>query len=327
MLKELSHYENLGTPQYFWELFDILSKSNQVWTRKEVHEHFFNRLIDGRSIFDGCLPFTELMGIIRINKDEEIILDTSLLEFLKSQQYLSGRLIEILFQELKNDEIFYEIFCSQNISYDVIYHSIQISNSAFHFKYANFKQLLIDFDFLLFHPDKQINKFTINSRYKKVFDKAVLSEIKKRKIGIEELKKSLEQQQTYGEEAEKFVLHFENQRLKSQKNIDWVAEYWANAGYDIASYNDVESKKQNRFIEVKSYSGSPNFFWSRNEIEIARIRKEKYFLYLVNRDKMRFKDYMPIIIQNPYQFVLKNDIWNKRVEKYFVSSKENKINL
>lgn len=324
MLKELSHYENLGTPQYFWELFDVLEKSNQVWTRKEVQEYFFNRLIDGRNIFDGCLPFMELMGIIKINKDEEIVLDASLLEFLKSQQYLNGKLIEILFQEIKNDEIFYEIFCSQNISYDIIYHSIQISNSAFHFKYANFKQLLIDFDFLLLHPDKQINKLVINSKYKKVFDKTVLLEIRKRKIGIEELKKSLEQQQTYGEEAEKFILHFENQRLKNQKNIDWVAEYWVNAGYDVASYNDIESKKQNRFIEVKSYSGQPNFFWSRNEIETARIRKDKYFLYLVNRDKMEFENYTPIIIQNPYQFVLKNDTWNKRVEKYFVSTGDQK---
>ena len=324
MLKELSHYENLGTPQYFWELFDVLEKSNQVWTRKEVQEYFFNRLIDGRNIFDGCLPFMELMGIIKINKDEEIVLDASLLEFLKSQQYLNGKLIEILFQEIKNDEIFYEIFCSQNISYDIIYHSIQISNSAFHFKYANFKQLLIDFDFLLLHPDKQINKLVINSKYKKVFDKTVLLEIRKRKIGIEELKKSLEQQQTYGEEAEKFVLHFENQRLKNQKNIDWVAEYWANAGYDVASYNNIESKKQDRFIEVKSYSGQPNFFWSRNEIETARIRKDKYFLYLVNRDKMEFENYTPIIIQNPYQFVLKNDTWNKRVEKYFVSTGDQK---
>lgn len=324
MLKELSHYENLGTPQYFWELFDILSKSNQVWTRKEVQEHFFNRLIDGRIIFDGCLPFVELMGIIQINKDEEIILDASLSEFLKSQQYLSGKLIEKLFYELKNDEMFYEIFCSQNISYDVIYHSIQISNSAFHFKYANFKQLLIDFDFLLFHPDEQINKFVVNSKYKKVFDKVVLSEIKKRKIGIEELRKSLEQQQTYGEEAERFVLQSENQRLENQKNIDWVAEYWANAGYDIASYNNITSKKQDRFIEVKSYSGSPNFFWSRNEIQTARIRKEKYFLYLVDRNKMKLKDYAPIVIQNPYQSVLKNDTWNKRAEKYFVSRKDEK---
>lgn len=318
MLRELSVYENLGTPKYFWELFHILG-TGQAWTIREVREHFFNRIIDGRSIYDGCLSFAELINIINITKTGTITPDISFLGFLKSQQYLKGKLIERLFQELKNDEIFFEIFCSRNISFDIIYHSIQINNSAFHFKYANFKQLLIDFDFLLLHPDKQINKLIINSKYKKVFDRTILPEIRKRKIGIDELKKSLEQQHAYGEEAEKYVLNFENQRLGNKQNIDWVAEYWANAGYDIASYDSIESEKQNRFIEVKSYSGSPNFFWSRNEIEVARLKKEKYFLYLVDRNKKGFKNYMPMIIQNPYQSVLKNNTWSKRAEKYFVS--------
>ena len=321
MLKELSKYDNLGTPQYFWELLHILGKE-QAWTKKEIQEHFFNRIIDGRSVFDGCLFFAKSIKVINITDDEKIILDTNFLEFLKSKKYLNGKLIEKLFQELKYDKIFHDIFCSKNISYDVIYHSIRISNSAFHFKYANFKQLLIDFEFLLLHPDKQINKFVINSKYKKVFDKIVLPEIKKRKIGLDKLKKSLEQKQIYGDEAERFVLEYEYQRLKNKKNIDWVAEYWVNAGYDIASYDDIKSKKQNRFIEVKSYSSFPNFFWSRNEIEVARLKKEKYFLYLVDRDKMKFDYYTPMIIQNPYQSVLKNDIWNKRAEKYFVSKQE-----
>lgn len=319
MLKELSDYDNLGTPQYFWELFHILKKSDQVWTTKEIRKYFFNRIIDGRSIFDGCLFFAKFTKIITITNDKKVILDTSFLKFLKSKWYLNGKLIERLFQELKNDEAFHEIFCSQNISYDIIYHSIQINNSAFHFKYANFKQLLIDFKFLLLHPDKQVNKFIINSKYKKIFDKTILPEIKKRKIGIDELKKSLEQQQTYGEEAEKFVLTYEHQRLENQKNIDWVAEYWTNAGYDIASYNNLTSEKQNRFIEVKSYSGSLSFFWSRNEIEVARLKKEKYFLYLVDRSQTCSENYIPMIIQNPYQSILKNNKWDKRIEKYFIS--------
>jgi hypothetical protein len=321
MLKELSHYENLGTPQYFWELFDTLKKSNRTWTIKEVQEYFFNRVVDKRSIFDGCILFAKLLGIVKINRSKEIILNNSFLDSLKSQQYLNEKIIEIIFQKLKNDEVFCEIFCSQNISYDVFYHLIQISNSAFRFKYANFKQLLVDFGFLLFHPNKQINAFVINSKYKKVFDKVVLPEIKKRKIGIRELKKTLEQQQIYGEEAERFVLCFEGQRLKNRENIDWVAEYWVNAGYDIASYEGIESVNHDRFIEVKSYSGTPSFFWSRNEIETAHIKKEQYFLYLVDRSKINLKDYAPMIIQNPCAEVLQNNTkWNKRVEKYFLSA-------
>ena len=324
MLKELSHYENLGTPQYFWEFFHTLKKSNKAWTTKEVQEYFFNRIIDGRNIFDGCLHFSKLMGIIQINKKKEIILDVFLIEALKNKQCLVGKLIERLFQKVENDKIFHEIFCSQNISYDIIYRSIQISNSAFQFKYSNFKQLLIDFNFLVFHPDKQINKLVINSKYKKVFDKVVLPEIRKRKFGVEELKKLLEKKQIYGEEAERFVLHFENQRLKNRKNIDWVAEYWVNAGYDIASYEDIKSANHDRFIEVKSYSGTPSFFWSRNEIETAHIKKQQYFLYLIDRSKIKLKDYVPMIIQNPCAEVLQdNTKWDKRVEKYFLSTRTN----
>ena len=66
--------------------------------------------------------------------------------------------------------------------------------------------------------------FIINSRYKKLFDKIILPEIKKRKIGIEELRKSLEQNNIYGEEAELFVLKYERDRLNNKVGIDWVAE-------------------------------------------------------------------------------------------------------
>jgi hypothetical protein len=322
MLKELSRFENLGTPQYFLELLDNLRKSEKLWTIREVQEHFFNRIIDGRIVFDGCIPLLESLGIVKINGNQEIIINIESFEFLKSELYLRGKIIEKILLRLKKDKLFYKIFSSENISYDIIYHSIQINNSAFHFKFSNFKQLLIDFGFILVHPDKRIKKYIINPKYKKVFDAIILLEIKKRKIGIDELRKTIEQQQACGEEAEKFVLNFENKRLENKKNIAWVSEYWTNAGYDIASFNDKESDIQNRFIEVKSFSGLPNFFWSRNEIETARVKKNKYFLYLVNRNDIHIEGYIPIIIQNPYESILKNEIWDKRIEKYFISKKD-----
>jgi hypothetical protein len=217
---------------------------------------------------------------------------------------------------LNADAAFHDIFCSEYISYDIIYHSIQIDNSAFPLKYACFKQLLIDFGVLKEHPAQGLNKYIINGRYKKIFDKEILPEIKKRKLGIEELRKSLEQNQIYGEEAERFVLKFEKDRLNGEKAIDWVAEYSASDGYDIASYETVYSNSHDRFIEVKSYSGEPYFFWSRNEMDIARIKKNSYYLYLVDRSRMNAPGYIPIIIQDPYNNVLKNGTeWEQRIEK------------
>lgn len=175
---------------------------------------------------------------------------------------------------------------------------------------------MIDFSILQEHPTKKFNKYIINGRYKKIFDKAVLPEIKKRKIGIEELRKSLEQNQIYGEKAERFVLEFEKQRLNDTKEIDWVAEYSTTDGYDIASYETEASTDHDRFIEVKSYDREPYFFWSRNEIDVARIKKSSYYLYLVDRSKMNIPDYTPLMIKDPYENVLKNNLeWEQRIEK------------
>lgn len=126
----------------------------------------------------------------------------------------------------------------------------------------------------------------------------------------------MEQQQVYGEEAEKYVLNFEFIRLKEQKEIDWVAEYIVNEEYDIASYNHESDELPNRFIEVKSYDGETHIFWSRNEFSVAKRKKDDYWLYLVNRLEMNKVEYVPITIQNPYEEILNNDKnWYKQIEK------------
>ncbi|PHS53983.1 MAG: hypothetical protein COB01_02225 [Lutibacter sp.] len=317
MLKELSKYENLGTPSYHFELLNKLRDNQEEnWKINDIVGLFHNRIIDGRSLFDGCLPFLNHINIVQITPEEEVIIDSSFLEYLVSESLMVDRLIERLLLTLNSDPIFHDIFCSEFISRDIIYHSVQIDNSAFPLKHSNFKQLIIDFGILQEHPTKEFNKFIINGRYKKIFDKVVLPEIKKRKIGVDELRRSLEQKQIHGEEAEIFVLKFESERLNGKKEIDWVAEYSAADGYDIASYESEESTDHNRFIEVKSYIGKPYFFWSRNEIDIARIKKLSYYLYLVDRKSMNELGYAPIIIQDPYNTVLKNESeWDQRIEK------------
>ncbi|MDQ6756770.1 MAG: DUF3883 domain-containing protein, partial [Bacteroidota bacterium] len=171
------------------------------------------------------------------------------------------------------------------------------------------------------HPTPEIKKFIINPRYKKLFDKTILPEIKKLKIGIEEFQMSLAQKQMYGEEAEIYTLEYERKRLDNKEGIDWVAEYSVAEGYDISSYKTKDSLINDCFIEVKSYVGSPYFFWSRNEIDMSRIKGENYFLYLVDRDKIKRPGYQPLIIQNPFKNVLQSDKWEKQIEKYRLNAK------
>jgi hypothetical protein len=60
-----------------------------------------------------------------------------------------------------------------------------------------------------------------------------------------------------------------------------------------------------------SYSGSPYFYWSKNEIEVAKQERDNYFLYLINRDEISNKNYRPTMIQNPAKNILNNQNWKK----------------
>ncbi|MEP2023435.1 MAG: DUF3883 domain-containing protein [Reichenbachiella sp.] len=318
MLKELSQFQNFGTPKVHYEILSVINGSEEItWLESDVRDRLYNRIIDGRTLFDGCLPLLHKMNLALKLDNGRIQIDDSFKEFLRSENLMIDRFVERLLLSLQNDNVFHNIFCSEYISWDIIYNTLQIDNSAFPLKFASFKQLLIDFKIISDHPTKEFNKFIINGRYKKIFDKIVLPEIRKRKVGVEELMKSLEQKRINGEEAEKFVRDFEEKRLKHKKEVDWVAEYSAAEGYDIASFETELSKKHDRFIEVKSYEGTPYFYWSRNEMNIARIKKGNYFLYLVDRKKMNKDDYEPMMIQNPYinLIQIKNDKWEDVVDK------------
>ena len=106
--------------------------------------------------------------------------------------------------------------------------------------------------------------------------------------------------------------------VNKAKEIDWIAEYIINEGYDIASYNNESDEFPNRFIEVKSYEGLfPYFYWSRNEYTVAKQKKHEYWIYLINRLEMNNSDYVPLMIQNPFETILtKGETWDKQVEKY-----------
>ena len=318
MLEELRSFGNLGTPNYFFELSNSFKFNLKVKFKiSDINNLFYNRVIDGRSIFIGCIELAIKIKLI-IKLDKYVILNNQIINSLKDINQFNDIFIEYLFKALKEDDEFYKIFSTEYLSYDIINKSLQINNKAFGLKYANFKQLLLDFGVILKHPTKEINSFIINNHHKKLFDTTVFSEVKKRKIEIEEFLKSLEQQQIYGVEAEKYVLKFEFLRLNQLKEIDWVAEYIVNEGYDIASYNNEVDEFPNRFIEVKSYDGRiPYFYWSRNEYSVAKLKKNEYWLYLINRSQMIDTNYVPIMINNPFESILNDDLnWVKQIEKF-----------
>lgn len=323
MLEELKKYNNLWTPWFFWELFTQLNKQ-ETWKEQDISDYFYNKVVEERSIFDWCIPLLKLSKIIYIEEDsKEIKIWINYKNIFHSSNLFKQKLLEGFLLSFKKDENFYKILTSESSSYDIIYKTIQIDFSAFWLKYANIRNLLLDFEFLTRHPDFPNKKFIINPWWKKFFDKNFVPEIRKRKVWVDELYKEIEQQIINWEIAEKYIMEYENKRLLWKDWIEWVAPFDSTLWYDILSFNDIDSLNNNRFIEVKSYTwNTPYFYWTDNEMEVAKIKWDDYYLYLVNRDKIELESYNPIIISNPIINILDNEIkWNKKVNKYFITLK------
>jgi hypothetical protein len=107
-------------------------------------------------------------------------------------------------------------------------------------------------------------------------------------VALALLTKSLAAKDRLGLSAEIAIIEFEKKRLgpKLTNEIDHVALRNVAAGYDIRSITVAEDRALNpRYIEVKAVSpSSMRFHWTRNEISVARILQESYYLYLLPVD-------------------------------------------
>ncbi|MBF4988803.1 DUF3883 domain-containing protein [Methylophilus sp. 14] len=323
MLQEFSQYTNLGTPKFYKELVGVIHKSSKPWSKADLKKLFFNRSIDGRSRFEGCFELAITLGILDLAPNETLTLNTSFLNHIEDEGLLCRRIVKSLFELLKSDVISARIFSEANLSTDLVLKTIRITNEAFGFKHTNFKQLLIDFEVLKYISTEVSSYYVINPEYQDLFKKEVLRSYRSKSLSPEQLQRILQLQTQYGTEAELYVLEFEKRRLNNQCTVLWVAEYSTSDGYDIASFEDVDSRTYDRFIEVKSYSGSqPYFHWSRNEIDIAFEKGQTYFLYLIDRSKINDVSYSPIIIQNPFKTVFECEEWEKNPENYLITKKK-----
>jgi len=111
---------------------------------------------------------------------------------------------------------------------------------------------------------------------------------------------------------EKVVVH--ERRVVGKRLADQVIHTAlddAGAGYDILSLRDTKGGIQRLFIEVKAVPPQTHrFFWSENEVELARQLRDRYYLYLLPVKKGRFYLSQLTVIQNPATAVLQDkDEW------------------
>lgn len=222
-----------------------------------------------------------------------------------------------LLSEICLKKMFSEEFISINsVHFDVISGVYFMDNSAFSLQLGVFRNILLILGGL---TCAEHHHLIISPRLYGFFE--IHLEEARKKMSLENLKKQIEKQELQGELAEQFVLNFERNRLclgKNAQKVRQISHFDVSAGYDIASFSHTTSQIYDKFIEVKSYSGSPHFYWSKNEMEIASLLREKYCIYLVDINALHDKNYTPFELNDPMNTVKNSDSWIFEPTSYYI---------
>lgn len=233
--------------------------------------------------------------------------------FLGDKEALNDTLIKSTVEQLFQDEIVNQAM----FSYDSIQRRFAFKNELLPLSLSCVRNVLISQGFLIPQRDPQGTRFYIAPLY----DTLIAKYCKKRRaqLSLERLKKQLEDNELAGEKAELFVVEYEKKRIGPPlcESIKRISEIDVAAGYDIVSFNSGNSLAPDRFIEVKAVSSS-GFFWSKNEFEIAKLKGEMYYLYLVELSRIGDLEYVPEIIQNPASNVMGSDEWYVEAQSYHI---------
>jgi len=332
MLDVLLKFNNLGgKKEISFLLFQALSPGIE-YKREDLTSFCAGSMFSIRQSIDGILSLLDYLSFTRI-QNGKIQLNTSVFSPDKhspEKYFESDHFFRCLFEKLLEDQAI--IFDSTNIKYSSTEGYYYIISSLIKFSFFSIRNLLIGFEFL------EVNELNpgvliVSKRHTRFFQNVILNDItpyKPRKFSLEQLKEVLHRREEAGADGEWFVLDYERTRLLGHhlhEKIEIISTMSVGEGYDIVSFEGLDSIFIDRFIEVKSYVGEVSFFWSRKELETAKSLGDKYFLYLVDRNEMHNTNYSPIVFQNPYRRIFENAFWKKEVENWRISFEEALVNV
>lgn len=306
MLIELKRCNSIGNIEGLLFLVSMLS-NKRITSKKEV----FNRSFLEKDIIlncNGALAFLEYLEYVQLSED--LIILTDQFEELKISK--GNQIIDILVRTCISRLTSDGIFDLNETRFDIEKGRISLKGSAFPLAYAAIRNFLIMAGAL----GKESNgDISILETYETDFSENIGE--RKNKFTLEQLLSQQKEQSERGLEAEEFVLKLEKLRLPEKANrIKRISDFDVSAGYDIVSFQSSHSYAYNRFIEVKSFLGTPQFYWSENEIDVARIKGDSYVLCLVDYKKMNNPEYRPEYIYNPYEIIFADDNWLVNVATY-----------
>lgn len=146
-----------------------------------------------------------------------------------------------------------------------------------------------------------------------------------------QLRALLAEREALGDIGEQLALTYECRRLLDAGYlveahcIRRISKHRVNAGYDIESFDGRSpTGKFDRFIEVKaSQSKDVRFYWSENEMQVARRLGSRYWIYYFGGvDRMSGTTALePILYQDPLRHIMGDAMLTKVSQGLFVNGK------
>lgn len=299
MLTELKRCNSIGNIEGILFLVSIMAGKEKI-TRDEIR----NRCSLENNITINCpgaVAFFKYLNLVDTTPNVVIPLQELNIIAAKSNKEIVSQLATLCVNRLVEEGIFDE----NATGFDSEKGRLTVKRSAFPLEYAAIRNFLIMIGAL----DKEENgEICVTENYESNWVEQLRN--RRRKVTMEQLLKQQEEQSKRGLEAEEFVLKIERLRLPElAQKIKRISDIDVAAGYDIVSYENNDSEHYDRFIEVKCYIGSLHFFLSENELDIAKIKADKYILCLVDYLKMKEPGYQPEFIRNPYERIFNSDEW------------------
>lgn len=306
MLTELKRCNSIGNVDGILFLVSIMAGKERI-SRDEIR----NRCALENNITVNCLGAVAFFEYLRlVDTTPDTVVPSSELNIVAAKS--NGEIIEQLVAMSINRLVEEGIFDKGATGFDAEKGHLTIKRSAFPLAYAAIRNFLIMAGAL----DKEENgEICVAGDYESDWTEQLRN--RRKKFTLEQLLKQQEEQSKRGLRAEEFVLELERKRLPElAQKIKRISDFDVAAGYDIVSYENSGTEHYDRFIEVKCYMGSPHFFWSENESDVAKIKADKYILCLVDYLRMGEPGYQPEFIRNPYETIFDSDEWLVNASSY-----------
>lgn len=312
--------------------FKQIKVLSEIFAKSTLRETEFikEKYLRMSSNFEETVEFLNMIGLI-VKSRNGISQQPLYQSILKKEKETKKFLVDIFIVQ-KNpftDYLmeFFSLFKLINQRYELK------PNTAQRLKYSGLRNFLIDLGFLSY--DSAHKKYVISDEYFLIY-----SELRKHyQLSLDKFLKIIQKQDKISKAAELEIIKYEKNRLSEfphlVKKVEHISIKNVLAGYDIKSFTEKVGKSKNpfpRYIEVKAVSlRDCKFFWTRNEIDCAKLYGKNYYLYLVPvLSSNRFDLDNIVIIKNPYLYVYrKKDKWLRKVEliEFFLQKSPSKSEM